>query len=840
MRASYNWLKELSGIDASPEIYAQKLTSAGLEVEGIETFGDSIAGIVVAEVRGKRPHPNRDKLQLVTVFDGDAEEEVVCGAPNVPEAGRRVLYARLGAKLPGLEISERKLGGVVSRGMLCSERELEIGEGEEGIVVLGAEYDSVALGTDIRDALSLRDTIFEIGLTPNRPDGLGHVGLARDLAAVCGERFVTPSVTAPRRLASGAAAFGKQLTVQHAFMGGQDENEATPAFEKPVLVDIKEPARCPRYGAGLAWDVKIKPSPFWLRYRLHCLGLRPINNVVDVTNFILLEWGHPIHAFDLDRVRGSKIEVRLSKAGESMATLDGEARSFSEDDLLICDGEGPVAVAGVMGGANSEIREDTTRVLVECAYFAPRGVRRTSRRLGLHTDSSHRFERGVDPNAVPTVIARALSLLGQQGDAVVATTGLDVHPSPIIPKTIVLRVPRVSALLGVRVSADECASVLARLGCDVADGDASNELEVLVPTWRPDIAREVDLIEEIARVGGYDRIPTEVPSVRPSAEGTSPYVSFLRRAKETAARTGLFEAVNYAFVNAADLKKAKIEDEPVALQNPLSEERGVLRNTLVTGLLHNIGRAMRRQVPSVALFELGRAFLPSSNGPLLDERDVLAVALAGGAPAWLGRPATAQGSVGQGVNYDFFHGKGIIESLVGALGPVELAWALPQEGRAPAFLHPKRVAEILVDGVTVGYLGEVHPDVVDAFELDSRPIYGELHLEVLHERIDQAGVPQAVDLPKFPSVARDVAMLVEEAHSAGAIARALREGAGGLAEYVAIFDEYRGEHVGAGQKSLAFRITYRDPENTLTDKKVDKAHNAAVQKVQKEFAAQIR
>ncbi|MFW6087654.1 MAG: phenylalanine--tRNA ligase subunit beta, partial [Myxococcota bacterium] len=408
MRASYNWLRELTGVDASPDEVAERLTGAGVAVDAVERHGEGLDRVVVAEVRGRRPHPNRDKLSLVTVFDGEGEHEVVCGAPNVPEAGGRVLFARLGAKLPaGPTIEERKIGGVISRGMICSEAELHIGADTEGIHVV-PEGEAGTPGQPIADALGLRDAVLELDLTPNRPDCLGHVGLAREVALLFGGALDLPE---------GPAL---ELLPEAVRPGGAGE----------VRVDIEDPDRCPRYGAALVTGVRVAPSPFAVRYRLHLLGVRALSNLVDATNLILLEWGHPIHGFDLARVRGRRIVVRAARAGERMATLDGVERTFVEDDLLICDGEGPVAVAGVMGGQSSEIGGGTTDVLIECAYFEPRSVRRTARRLGMHTDASHRFERGVDPNGVPRVLARSAGLLARMGGGTAFGAAVDAHPKP--------------------------------------------------------------------------------------------------------------------------------------------------------------------------------------------------------------------------------------------------------------------------------------------------------------------------------------------------------------------------------------------------------------------------
>ncbi len=802
MRASYKWLAELSGVDAPALDVAEALTRAGLEVEAVEDFGVGLERVVVAEVRGKGRVPERDKLTLVRVFDGEAEHDVVCGAPNVPEPGGRVLLARLGARLPGgLEIGERELAGVVSRGMLCSETELEIGAGSSGIVVLGSDVDAKP-GTPAVEALGLRDWVFEIGLTPNRPDGLGHMGLAREVALLHGVPFRPPEPEQPARVAPSAPA---------------------------AAVEITDPERCPRYGAALVVGVTIAPSPFWLRYRLHVLGLRAIHNVVDATNLVMLEHGHPTHAFDLAKVRGSRIVVRRAHGGEQMKTLDGVLRTFTDDDLLICDAEGPVAVAGVMGGEDSEIGAGTEDVLLECAYFDPRSVRRTSRRLGLHTDASHRFERGVDPNGVPQVMARAATLIAELSGGALAPRSIDEHPRPIRPAVVPLRRARAKKLLGVDVPRERAEEILRGLGCEPAP-DGEGAWRVTVPTFRPDLGREADLIEEVGRIHGYDHIPTEVPHVRPSAEGTPRAVRFVREVREHAAAAGLHEAINYSFLSRRELVAARVPTDAVLLQNPLSEEREVMRTSLLPGLARAVVRSQRRQVDRVGLFEVGHVFHPTEE-TLPEEQRRLALLVSGPRREWVGDAGPA----------DFYEGKGIVEAIVRPLTGVlpDMRHDAKLEDDAP-FLHPARRAAVHVAGVRVGVLGEIHPDVADDLGLGHRGVFAELSLDRLLEAAERVGPPQARPLPRFPAVVRDIAMVVEERIAAAEIARALREEGGGLVEDVVLFDLYRGEQVPSGHRSLAFRVVYRDPGATLTDKRVDGVHQKLARAARERFGANLR
>ena len=822
MRASYKWLRELCPFDATPAQVSAQLTSLGLEVEGEQRFGD-LPGVVIAEVRAKRPHPSREKLTVVNVFDGQAEVEVVCGAPNVPAPGRRVLFARAGSTLPGgVAIGERSLGGVKSSGMLCGESELAIGPDADGIVVL-EEGDRSVPGTPVADALALEDIVFEIGLTPNRPDCLGHIGIARELGAALGVPLRLPVAKAPRVLrATGLKPAAPLQPV--ALFEGQGTGEAIAA----VPLSIADTQRCPRYAAASIEGVRVGPSPFWLRYRLHVLGLRPINSVVDVTNLVLLEWGYPTHAFDLALVRGPSIHVRTAEAGERIETLDGVTRALTADDLLICDAERPLAVAGVMGGQESGVRDDTQRVLVETAYFEPRSVRRTSRRLGLHTDASHRFERGVDPRAVPAVLARVVSLICEIAGGETSASAQEICAAAFTASAITLRAVRLEALLGASIPLPRAAEILTALGCDVrADADT---LSVQAPTFRPDLTREEDLIEEVARVWGYDRIPTEVPSVRPSVEAVAPLTGFVRRLKERAAAIGLTEAVNLSLNSPRQIEQARAPQPVVRVANPLSEERSVMRSSLLPGLAANLQRAQRHQVTQVSLFELARVFRPSGE-ELPIERHKIAIVLAGARASWLGDAST----------FDFYDGKGRLEALLAPLlrSAVETITDDALEGDAP-FLHPRRAARVRIAGAAVGVLGELHPDVLDVLELTGPVVFAELDVADLLAASVAGGALQVQPLPRFPASARDLSIVVDEALEAGSVASALREGGGPLVERVELFDLYRGGQLERGKKSLAFRITYRDPEGTLTDARVDAAHAGLVEQTRSRFAASVR
>jgi phenylalanyl-tRNA synthetase beta chain len=492
---------------------------------------------------------------------------------------------------------------------------------------------------------------------------------------------------------------------------------------------------------------------------------------------------------------------------------------------LICDGEGPVAVAGVMGGLDSEISDNTTDVLIECAYFDPRSIRRTSRRLGLQTDSSYRFERGVDPQAVPRVLASAASLIADLGGGAAATTAIDCIAKPHEPRRIRFRPSRAAKLLGTPVSQEESEKILASLGCKLVE-QGDDEIVAEVPSWRPDLRREVDLIEEVARVHGYDEIPTAVPRVHPSETGTRGLLRFEDALRVAGVTAGLYEAVNYGFVSNDELQKARVSTDAVALANPLSEERAVMRTSLLPGLTEAATRAQRHGATEVRLFELARTFEPTGE-ELPHEHTVFAIALAGDRPGWIGGEHP----------FDLYDGKGVIQAIVDSLLGLtpELA-----PGDVPAFMHPKRSAVVSLEGHPIGFVGEIHPDVGDDLDLVGRVVYAELDVPALHAISEEAGPTQAQGLPKFPAVTRDIAMLVGDRFTAGEIATALRDASNGLAESVELFDLYRGDQIPDGHRSLAFRVTYRDPEATLTDKRVDKVHASLAKVAGDRFDATIR
>lgn len=822
MKASCRWLRELvPGLDASADEIARRLTHAGVEVEGIAEFGEGTKSLVVAEVVAFEPHPARAKLRLVTVkLASDVTQKVICGAPNVPDPGGLVAFAPLGAHLPavGLTLSPRDIGGVVSEGMLCSERELGLNaiaskDEDHGILILPRGL--AAPGTPLREAMpEVHDHILHLSLTPNRPDCLGHIGLAREVAALFGLPFQLPAVAPAKRL---------------------DDKEDV---SRHLSVAIDDAERCPRYGAGLVLDAAVGPSPSWLKYRLESLGIRSISNIVDVTNLLLLEYGQPMHAFDLDDVRGAKIIVRRAKPGEKLTTLDGVDRTLDVDDLVIADAEGPTALAGIMGGAHSEIRQTTRRVLLECAYFAPRGVRRSARRHGMHTESSHRFERGVNHGTLEAALARATALLADLSGGIAVAAPLFAG-TPLPPREPVrLRASRMRTLLGVAVPMPEATDILQRLGFDVTqthgEDDAAHAL-VAVPPHRPDIAGEADLIEEVVRVRGLGTVPTVLPALRPQRPRTA--FDLQNRVRHAAVALGLSEAITYGFVSPDELQALGLSPAPFKLLNPLVEQRSVMRTSLLPGLLEALSRARRHGVHDVRLFTTGARFLSSEQtAPLADELPSFAAIVAGSRQSVLQKP----------VEVDVYDAKGIaVEVVERVTGRIATVVHQPESERAP-YLHPRGAAFVMVEDRIVGSFGPLHPDVADALDLGGGCVVVELDLRALGQVGSRR--PQYKPIPVLPSATRDIALVVSDDIEAGVVGASIREAAGELCESVELFDLFRGQSIPAGHRSLAFHVVYRDPKaatdpehaKTLTDDDVDRRHKSVVEAAHKKFGATLR
>ncbi|HET8654214.1 MAG TPA: phenylalanine--tRNA ligase subunit beta [Longimicrobiaceae bacterium] len=797
MNISYRWLQSIAPtITSPPGELAERLGMLGAPVDELIELGAEIGDITIARVESVRPHPNADRLRICAVDAGGEERlQVVCGAPNV-EAGGMYPFAPVGARLPGgVQIRKAKLRGEVSEGMLCSARELGLGRDHTGLMALHGEFQP---GTPFVEQLGLDDARLVVDVTPNRPDLLSHVGVARELApgGVADVRLAPFSPGAPELTLDGAG------------------NEGAVAG---VRVRIEDAEGCPRYAAAVVRGVRVGPSPEWLATRLRAAGLRPINNVVDATNYVLHELGQPVHAFDLARLAGPEIRVRRAVAGEAIRTLDGVERELGGDSLVIADAERPVALAGVMGGEESEVTEETRDVFIECALFDPRLVRKTARGLGLSTDASYRFERGVDPALQPAALRRVVDLIVATADGAAEQVALDLRPRGFAPAEISLRPARVARVLGVDVDGAEIAALLAPIGfVSREDGDV---LRVTVPGWRPDVTREVDLIEEVARRRGYDSFPEELLAYRPSRAREDPFVPVLRRAREVLTRWGFLEARTAAFASAAP--------ERVPLLNPLSAEESQLRASLLPGLLRRVEHNWSHGTRDVRLFEAGTVFAPGEAGALPSEEIRLAAVFTGAS-----RPTHWSGA---SPVWDLWDLEALLKETVDALG---LGAVVPAGGGAAGGVldDRQRYHVVSTEGGVAGQGGRVRADAVDA-PAWAEPVFAvEL---VLPGRLE---VPQPVyrPLPEFPAVERDLALLVPDGTEAAQVDAVLRAAGGDLLERAWPFDLYAGKGVPEGTRSLAWRLRFRHSERTLTDEEVDRAVDAVLRALGEELDVQRR
>lgn len=809
MKFSENWLRELVEIDADRAALAHALTMAGLEVEELTPLGEGLDGVVVAEIIGAEKHPEADRLQVCKVDAGRGEPlQIVCGAPNA-RVGIKVPLATVGATLPGgINIKAAKLRGVESFGMLCSAKELGIDADASGLLELPAD---ALVGQPLAAYLGLPDASIELKLTPNRPDCLGLFGLAHDVAALFGSHVKTgEQVAAP---VSSEARRGIRLEA------GVD----APRYLGRIVEGIDPKAR----------------TPLWLAERLRRAGLRPISAVVDITNYVMLELGQPLHAFDNTKLNGD-IVVRHARAGETLKLLDGSEAKLDEGFLLIADEQNGLAVAGVMGGFDSRVTDDTHDVFLEAAHFAPAAIMGRARKLGMHTDASHRFERGVDPALPRRALERATELLlaiagGKAGPVLVAENLADLPK----PATVTLRRARLKRVLGVDVADAEVARIFTALGMQVvpqADG-----WQVTAPSSRFDIEREEDLIEEVARIHGYDNIPTHTPAgaltLAVEPEGR---LNELAVREQLAAR-GYYEAVNLAFVGNDLLQRWGMTEQLVPLANPLSADLAVMRPSLLPGLIVALSHNRARQQERVRLFELGRVFC--SGGSLREEPAIHGRTPQQAAPAPVETPSLALVACGTAHaeqwgevarTLDFHDLKGDLDALI-AWGGEPQRWAVHADD-LPAWLHPGRGARVTRDGVTVGYLGALHPQLAKALDLGADVHVLELELEpVLGRRL-----PKAQPVPRFPSVRRDIAVDVPEEVSWSQIEQAVRQALGGQLKELRLFDRYSGKGVEAGRKSLAMGLILQDASRTLTDDDADRNIREAVAALETACKARLR
>lgn len=822
MKVSLKWLNEYVSVPEDTKAFCDRLDLTGTGVEGVETLGAAFDHVVTGRVLTKEPHPDSDHMWVTTVDVGtqninDAGEpeplQIVCGAQNF-EAGDAIVVAMIGAELPGdFKIKKSKLRGVVSMGMNCSARELGLSGDHSGIMIL--PEDTVP-GTPLADYLGSSDTVLDLEITPNRPDCLSMVGMAREVGAMYQEPVSYPLEVMAAKL-DGVCA-------------GED-------VAKNVTVEIADAQRASRYTARVIENVKIGPSPEWLVERVVAAGARSINNVVDVTNYIMFLFGQPLHAFDYDKLTDSEgmahIIVRPALPDEPFTTLDGEARVLTTDMTVIATPERPVALAGVMGGLDSEVEDGTTTVLLEAADFSRAHTSRTSRNLGLISESSMRYERGVDDNPIDIISQAAAALLAEVSGGSVRPGVVDVTTSLIEPYHLMFRIPRFNAMMGTDIPADFVIDILGRLGCEVTVAE-DGVLEVVTPTYRPDLEREIDLYEEVIRLWGLDRIEPTLPAGRGRIGSRTHAEHVLDVLNHTLRASGLNETVTYSFVHPEDITQLRMDvsdlGEAVELINPLNADQSVMRQSIVPGLLRSVAYNQSHGVKNVQLYETGKVFFAHEGKQKPKERMRLAGVLAGSMQesGW----NTAE------VPFDFFDGKGVIESIARELALPKLRFKALSAQEAPQ-LQPGRAAEALSGGTVLGWLGELHPLAVDAFDAQGPVVAFELDIDALEKASQPAR--DFVDIPVFPAVSIDVAFVVNEEVTHEKLMQCMTSAGGKLLEDARLFDIYRDdERVGVGKKSMAYSLTYRAPDRTLTSEEVDKAHQKLVEKVSKATGAEVR
>lgn len=799
MRISLNWLKEyvdLNGIPVSEIVH--ELTMSGLEVEDYTDQSELYKNIFVGEVKEVQKHPNADKLSVCKVFNGKEELQVICGAPNV-EAGQKVVFASVGAVIPNgkIELKKAKIRGVESHGMICAEDELLLSENHTGIMVLDSKLNP---GEKISNSLGLDDVIMEIGITPNRPDALSHIGVARDLAAI----------------------FNKEL--KYPILNYKETDEDINSI---TSVEIQDSNNCPRYAAKVVKDVQVVESPIWLKKKIIQIGLRPINNIVDVTNFLLHELGQPLHAFDLDLLAGQKIIVKSTTQEKKFITLDSKERILPADTLMICDGDREVAIAGVMGGENSEITLSTKNILIESAYFNPSSIRKTSKKLQLSSDSSYRFERGTDFNNVLFAAERAAQLIAEVSGGKICKGSIDAYPVKLKNKEVQLRYNSVKKNLGYDIPIEKIHNILNCLGFKELTKDESS-LTVSVPGFRPDVEREIDLIEEIARIHGYDNIPT-ISKINITLGEKHDDSEFADKIRDTAISLGFYEMINNPLVPE---NYSKLCGEPVALTNPLSADMADLRTSLLPGVLSVVARNLNKGVKDLALFEIGNVFQRLNKNKIesfedFNENQNLIFILSGK------ETGKTWNSAEKG--FDFYSLKGILKAFI---QKISLDNVLTDSYYSDVNSKYDLNITFVHNSEPIGAGGKVKKHILQMFEIDQDVFCFEFNLDKLKQIPVQ---PKKFTEPlKYPKVIRDFAFIFDISVQYGDVNDYILTSSSSLLKKVDLFDVFESETLGAGKKSMAFTLEFFDESRTLTEEEVEKEFNVLIQKVSKEFSATLR
>jgi len=802
MLLSINWLNDFISADIPVKDIADRLTMSGIEVEEIIEVGSQWNNIVVGEIMEISPHPNADKLSLTKVNTGGDIYSVVCGAPNISE-GLKVPLALEGALLPnGIKIKRSKIRGEFSEGMICSETELDIGHNGNGIMSL--QPDSKP-GMPIAESLNLLDTILNICVTPNRPDCLSVIGLAREIAAIFKLPLLVPEIAV---------------------------SETDRPIEDLISVEIEAPDLCPRYTARLVTDIIIRQSPLWMKRRLENCGIRSINNIVDITNYVLLEWGQPLHAFDSEMIKGNKIIVRKAKKAEKFITLDETERQLPENVLMICDGKRPVAIGGIMGGLNSGVSPKTSSVLLESAYFTPSSIAGSSKALKFKTESSQRFEKGVDINGVIPALNKAASLISQLSEGKVAKGFLDIFPNPPSEsKPIMLSVTKINKTIGLELSKKEIKSILERLHIQIKE-ENSDTLHAVPPSFRYDICEPIDFIEEVVRIKGYEHIPVTYPKAALFSKPANKSLLLSSMIREIMISQGFYEVINYSFFSPSLLKYLNLAEtdkrsNPVNILNPLSSSQSVMRTTILPSLLMNLKENQNNKIKTVKIFEISNVFFPKADGkPPVEIKKVsgLVSGLRYG-EMW----NLEQNEV------DFYDIKGSIETLLKRLHIS--FYRFENDGREP-YLHPKKMVSLFINDDYIGSIGEIHPDVLENFEIEGNACIFDLDFDLLASYYSEDVMFRPFS--RHPAIYRDIALIIDENISAEKAYETIKSFKDKLICKISIFDCYFGKNIPSGKKSLGYRIKFQSTDRTLTDNEVNKIRDKLLSYLYSEIGAELR
>jgi len=799
MKISYKLIQKYIDCSLSPEALAEKLTMAGLEVGAIEKTGINLNSCVVGQILEIHPHPNADRLTVCQVDIGTEVIQIVCGAKNM-KVNDKVPVALVGCRLPeGFLIKKSKLRGVSSQGMMCSEKELNLSEEASGLMILPSD---APIGKEISSFLGLDDIVLELDLTPNRGDCLSVRGIVREIAALTNKKTKKIKIDIP-----------------------PEEEETN--IQDLLSIQVDAPDLCPRYSARIISGVTIGPSPLWLVQQLQSMGIRPINNVVDVTNFVMMEWGQPLHAFDYDLIQGKQIIVRRAKEKEKIITLDKVERLLIAENLVIADTKRPIALAGAMGGANTEVSQQTHTILLESAFFDPISIRRTATLFGLHSEASHRFERGIDPESVILALNRATQLMIEVSGGKAAKGVIDIYPTPFQSSTITLHLPMVKKVLGIEIPEKNIHQILKNMDFSIQRID-EQKLAVLAPVFRWDIEREVDIIEEIARIYGYENIPVRLPTGTISAEKKTKLRDFETKIRDTFVGLGFFEAINFSFISKKimdDLPQISGEsEERIYLKNPLTEDQNVMRNSLMPGLCKNIAFNQNRQAQNIRLFELGRCFSPSPSGSLPNEKMMLAAVMQGSR-----YPASWQG---KSESLTFFDVKGLVEAFLSALGIYDYTICSDNY----RWMGSAHCCSIKVGNQPIGFLGKIDQSILEYFGITKNILGMELEIEFLNMPEKRTLKP----IPKYPSITRDLAIIIPEEIPYQELYKTIRDMNIKILQKIYLFDVYRGDQVPSGKKSFALSIIYQSLEKTLTDKQVNVMHEKIINQLEQKFHASLR